>query len=92
MRPRTATLAELELLCRWDETPHIIEAKGAEDWQWDRELGRAAGWQEQLIAEVDKRPIGFIQIIDPAREESHYWGSAPLTCVRSISGSGRRPP
>jgi RimJ/RimL family protein N-acetyltransferase len=20
------------------------------------------------------RPIGFVQIIDPAREESHYWG------------------
>jgi aminoglycoside 6'-N-acetyltransferase len=21
--------------------------------------------------------IGFVQIIDPAREESHYWGDAP---------------
>jgi aminoglycoside 6'-N-acetyltransferase len=27
-----------------------------------------------LIAEEGGRPIGFVQIIDPAREESHYWG------------------
>ena len=26
-----------------------------------------------LIAEVDGRPIGFLQIIDPAREETQYW-------------------
>jgi aminoglycoside 6'-N-acetyltransferase len=25
---------------------------------------------------VDGRPVGFIQIIDPAEEESHYWGDA----------------
>lgn len=30
-----------------------------------------------MIAEVDHRPIGFVQIIDPAREESHYWGDVP---------------
>ena len=30
-----------------------------------------------MIAELDGRPIGFVQIIDPAREESHYWGDAP---------------
>jgi aminoglycoside 6'-N-acetyltransferase len=27
-----------------------------------------------LIAELDGVPIGFIQIIDPEREESKYWG------------------
>jgi aminoglycoside 6'-N-acetyltransferase len=30
-----------------------------------------------LIAEVDGHAVGFVQIIDPAREESHYWGDAP---------------
>jgi aminoglycoside 6'-N-acetyltransferase len=30
-----------------------------------------------LIAELDGRAIGFIQIIDPAQEESHYWGTMP---------------
>ena len=26
------------------------------------------------MAEIDDRPIGFIQIIDPQAEETHYWG------------------
>ncbi|MBW4489639.1 MAG: acetyltransferase [Trichocoleus desertorum ATA4-8-CV12] len=27
-----------------------------------------------MIAEIEGRAIGFIQIIDPTLEESHYWG------------------
>ncbi|WP_308737902.1 GNAT family N-acetyltransferase [Nostoc sp. 'Peltigera membranacea cyanobiont' N6] len=27
-----------------------------------------------MIAQINGRPIGFVQIIDPAREESRYWG------------------
>ena len=27
-----------------------------------------------MIAEVEGTPVGFLQIIDPARDESHYWG------------------
>lgn len=30
-----------------------------------------------------RSPIGFIQIIDPAREDSHYWGDCP-TGLRAI--------
>jgi aminoglycoside 6'-N-acetyltransferase len=41
------------------------------------ELDRHPDWREQLIAEIDGRPIGFIQIIDPALEDSHYWGDVP---------------
>lgn len=26
------------------------------------------------MATLDERPIGFVQIINPAQEESHYWG------------------
>src|SRR5262249_13541163 len=48
-----------------------------DDWHWETELGRALEWREQLIAELDGRPIGFLQILDPHREESHYWGDAP---------------
>ena len=69
MRLRPATLADLELLRRWDEAPHIIEAKGTEDWQWEREFALEEEWREQLIAEVDGQPIGFIQIIDGARTD-----------------------
>jgi aminoglycoside 6'-N-acetyltransferase len=40
-------------------------------------------WREQLVAERDGRPIGFIQIIDPAREETRYWGDVPAN-LRAI--------
>ena len=73
---RPATSDDLELLRHWDEQPHVIAA-GADDWGWEEELARSPDWREQLIAELDGRPIGFIQIIDPAREESHYWGEIP---------------
>ena len=77
MRLRPATPDDLGLLQRWDVAPHIIASKGTEDWGWERELVRRPDWREQLIAEVEDSPIGFIQIIDPAREDGHYWGDCP---------------
>ena len=74
---RLATLADLELLRRWDEQPHVVESDPNDEWNWEVELGRSPDWREQLIAEVEGRPVGFVQIIDPAREESRYWGEAP---------------
>ena len=74
---RPAGPADLELLRRWDEQPHVIASDPNDDWGWETELARSPDWREQLIAEVDGRPLGFIQIIDPAREETHYWGAAP---------------
>lgn len=68
------TSADLDLLQYWDEQPHVIASDPNDDWHWEEELDRTPDWQEQLIAEIDGRAIGFIQIIDPAREESHYWG------------------
>jgi aminoglycoside 6'-N-acetyltransferase len=74
---RPGTLADAPLLRRWDEAEHVIASDPNDDWQWETELGRDFDWREQLMAEVDGRPIGFVQIIDPAREESHYWGDCP---------------
>ena len=75
MRLRRATLADLALLTYWDSKPHVIAAGGADDgWDWATELVLDVDWQEMLIAERNGRPIGFLQIIDPAREASHYWG------------------
>jgi aminoglycoside 6'-N-acetyltransferase len=45
-----------------------------DDWCWDVELARTVPRPELLIGEHDGRPVGFVQIIDPALEESHYWG------------------
>jgi aminoglycoside 6'-N-acetyltransferase len=77
MHLRPANLADLELLRLWDEQPHVIESDPNDDWGWEHELARTPDWREQLIAEVDGRPIGFIEIIDPAREDDHYWGACP---------------
>ncbi len=71
---RTATINDLALLRHWDEQPHVKASDGDEDWNWEYELQRFPEWREQLIAELDSRPIGCIQIINPAEEESHYWG------------------
>lgn len=71
---RTATSADLDLLRYWDQQPHVISSDPNDDWCWEVELERYPDWREQLIAEIDDRPIGFIQIIDPALEDSNYWG------------------
>lgn len=74
MRLRPAVSADLPLLRRWDDQPHIVASDPNDDWGWETELGRRPAWREQLIAEVDGRPVGFLQIIDPLLEDSHYWG------------------
>jgi aminoglycoside 6'-N-acetyltransferase len=71
---RPATPADLAILQHWDEQTHVIAADPNDDWGWEVELSRNPDWREQLIAEIEGRAIGFIQIIDPAREDSHYWG------------------
>lgn len=71
---RSAATTDLDLLRHWDEQPHVINADPNDDWGWEIELARTPDWREQLIAEIDGRAIGFIQIIDPALEDSHYWG------------------
>ena len=76
---RDANIQDLAILQYWDTQPHVI-ASGAdaeEDWSWEYELPRSLPWRDQLIAELDGRPIGSIQIIDPAAEETQYWGEVP---------------
>lgn len=63
------------MLTDWDSKPHIIATRGADDaFNWQLELGRNPEWRELLIAELGGRAIGFVQIIDPALEETRYWG------------------
>lgn len=69
-----ANIDDLNLMMYWDTQQHVIDCDPDDDWQWEIELGRKVSWREQLIAELDGQPIGFIQIIDPMEEESHYWG------------------
>ncbi|MFZ2029133.1 MAG: GNAT family N-acetyltransferase [Vitreimonas sp.] len=76
MRLRHAVPADAALLHAWDQKQHVIDASGepeANAWDWAYEIPRVLPWRELLIAEVDGRPIGFIQLIDPLEEETHYW-------------------
>ncbi len=72
---RNATFEDLELLKHWDEQPHVKQSDPDSDWEWESELKYDPEWRQQLIAEVDGKPIGFLQIIDPYLEETHYWGN-----------------
>jgi aminoglycoside 6'-N-acetyltransferase len=72
---RRARPADRDLLRLWDSRPHVVAAAGEDgDFDWDLELPRRVAWRELLIAEEAGRPVGFLQIIDPAEEETHYWG------------------
>lgn len=76
---RLATPADAAMLRAWDEEPHVVASSGAHDeagW-WDEELPREVPWREFLIAEADGLPVGVMQVIDPAEEETHYWGDCP---------------
>lgn len=71
---REACIDDAPLLRHWDEQPHVLESDPNDDWDWEIELLKTPFWREQLVAEVNGVPIGFVQIINPAQEESHYWG------------------
>jgi len=78
VRLRRASLADVEVLERWDTQPHVIAATGEDDAiDWRAELAVQGPAQETLIAELDHRPIGVVQVIDPAEEPTHYWGEVP---------------
>lgn len=71
---RKARTADLSTLLLWDQQPHVIASDPNDDWNWEQELAKEPAWRQQLMAELDGRAIGFIQIINPALEETHYWG------------------
>lgn len=78
MHLRPATPADLALLRRWEAQPHVAANAGDDGpWDWEVMLAERPAWRELLIAELAGRPIGFVQIIDPALEETGYWGDVP---------------
>lgn len=70
---RPSTIHDLELIKYWDTKQHVIDCDPDDEWNWEIELCRSPEWREQLVAELKGEPIGFIQIIDPYLEETHYW-------------------
>ena len=82
---RSAGLDDVLMLRHWDRQPHVVAAHSddpanydpQDDWDWATEIPRVLDWRELLVAEANGRPVGVVQIIDPAREETHYWGDVP---------------
>jgi aminoglycoside 6'-N-acetyltransferase len=75
MKLRPATLADVPLLQSWAAEPHVVAARGGgADTDWQAEIDQQSQLDEWVIAELDARPIGVMQIVDAAREETHYWG------------------
>jgi aminoglycoside 6'-N-acetyltransferase len=80
---RPATMADVALLERWDDEPHVIrattdnpEARQAFDGiSWPNDIAMQSDVFQYYIAEVDGRPIGAMLIIDPHHEPTHYWGN-----------------
>jgi aminoglycoside 6'-N-acetyltransferase len=79
---RPATLADVPTLKAWDEQPHVISAttddpnaeNAFEGIVWEEEIEASSDLGRYYIAELDGRPIGAMQIIDPHLEPTHYWG------------------
>jgi len=79
---RPATLTDAAHLERWDRdadviASHGLEAQADEIWRdedWRAEIAAAPAWRRILIGEEDGRPFGVVVDIDPALEETHYWG------------------
>jgi aminoglycoside 6'-N-acetyltransferase len=83
---RRATHADIAWLERWDTDADVIACSSDDPnatvafggIEWAEELAAQNEHSEYLIAELDSRPIGALQIIDPQLEATHYWGeSAP---------------
>ena len=79
---RPATPADVPHLEKWDREPHVIAATSDdpdadvafEDAEWLEEITNDDPASAFFIAEIEGRPIGAMQVIDPALERTHYWG------------------
>src|SRR5215475_15814871 len=79
---RPMVLVDVPLLDLWDRQAHVKAAtsddpdqrKAFGDTYWLDELALVGPDCQYLVAELDGRPIGAMQIIDPHTEVTHYWG------------------
>lgn len=70
------------MLAEWDREPHVIECSTDDPdadvafggIEWLEELAAQSDASFYRIAEVERRPIGVLQVIDPHLEPTHYWG------------------
>lgn len=79
---RQAVLSDVSHLEVWNRDPDVVacstddpnaeEAFG--DAEWADEFAAKSDASCYYVAELDGRPIGAMQVIDPHLEPTHYWG------------------
>lgn len=72
---RHADKHDIAILKKWDKQEHVRASGGQDDYiDWHQALSKPVIWASYLIAMVNNKPVGFLAVIDPALEETHYWG------------------
>lgn len=79
---RRARTEDIPILQRWDRDPVVIRCTtddpeaivAFEGHDWHEAIVNQSDVDFHLIAELDGRPIGAMQIVDPYLEPTHYWG------------------
>lgn len=79
---RPMRLSDVPIMDVWDRQPHVItatsddpdESRAFGGLDWADELALVTADYQYFIAELNGRPIGVLQIIDPCTEPTHYWG------------------
>jgi len=79
---RQATMDDVPTLERWDRDPAVIACatddpnavQAFEGAIWVQEIGSDSDVSRHYIGELDGRPIGAMQVIDPNLEPQRYWG------------------
>ncbi len=79
---RRARADDIPTLQRWDREPDVIRCTtdnpdattAFEGHDWHDAIANQSDVDFYLVAEVDGRPIGAMQVIDPHLEPTHYWG------------------
>ncbi|MBA2779315.1 GNAT family N-acetyltransferase [Halomonas kenyensis] len=66
LRLRPATTRDQPLLERWSFQPHVEAA--SPNTSCSSRLEQPPGWRQRFIGELDRHPIGYIQLTEPARE------------------------
>ena len=79
---RQAAPGDMPHFAQWDRDPDVI-ACSTDDAEAEEAFGDA-DWAEEIaansdlscfyVAELDGRAFGALQVIDPHREPTHYWG------------------
>jgi aminoglycoside 6'-N-acetyltransferase len=80
---RPARMSDREVLELWDLQPDVIAASSdnrdlekafGDEHDWTHELSMQSDVYQYYVVELDGRPIGAMQVIDPHLEPTHYWG------------------